>query len=154
MTGLPVTDARGDTLVSLRFGAERDLSVPMPLALVVVEVDERVLLVFDRRRERWELPGGMIEPGETPHRAAVRELAEETGIVVSGLRFAAVAGFVLRDPVRREYAAVYRAGFAVEPSVTPQEDEVSAIAWWHPGAPMLREQSELDAAIARLVSAR
>lgn len=30
----------------------------------------------------WELPGGKIEPGESPEAAAVRELQEEVGIVV------------------------------------------------------------------------
>jgi len=35
----------------------------------------------------WEFPGGEIEEGETPARAAVREVSEETGFVLSGLRY-------------------------------------------------------------------
>jgi 8-oxo-dGTP diphosphatase len=31
---------------------------------------------------RWELPGGTVEPGEPPERTAVREVAEETGLLV------------------------------------------------------------------------
>jgi 8-oxo-dGTP pyrophosphatase MutT (NUDIX family) len=34
--------------------------------------DGRLLLVFDRRRQSWELPAGRIEAGETARQAAQR----------------------------------------------------------------------------------
>lgn len=34
----------------------------------------------DRDYDAWQMPQGGIDPGETPHEAALRELGEETGV--------------------------------------------------------------------------
>src|SRR5215210_8680467 len=39
----------------------------------------RVLLVKPTYKDGWEIPGGYVERGESPHAAAVREVAEELG---------------------------------------------------------------------------
>ena len=48
----------------------------------VVRDDEgRALMIY--RNNRWDLPKGHLEPGESLDRCAVREVAEETGIEAS-----------------------------------------------------------------------
>ncbi|ATY16976.1 NUDIX hydrolase (plasmid) [Amycolatopsis sp. AA4] len=53
---------------------------PVSIKGVLVR-DGRVLLVRNERDE-WELPGGRIEPEETPEQCVAREIAEETGLRV------------------------------------------------------------------------
>jgi 8-oxo-dGTP pyrophosphatase MutT (NUDIX family) len=45
-----------------------------------------VLLVRRADDGRWAMPGGWVDPGETPEQAVVREVAEETGLLVSAPR--------------------------------------------------------------------
>lgn len=40
----------------------------------------RVLLVKPTYKDGWDIPGGYVEPGESPRAACIREVAEELGI--------------------------------------------------------------------------
>ncbi len=56
------------------------------IAAAVVTYNGKVLLVRRRISEgtlSWQFPAGAIEPGESSAEAAVRETAEEAGLVVS-----------------------------------------------------------------------
>ncbi|MFD3512889.1 NUDIX domain-containing protein [Streptomyces sp. NPDC058657] len=48
--------------------------------VLLFDEDDRVLLVDPTYKPGWEFPGGVVESGEAPARAGVREVAEETGI--------------------------------------------------------------------------
>jgi 8-oxo-dGTP pyrophosphatase MutT (NUDIX family) len=48
----------------------------------VVLRDDRVVLMSNPRGE-WELPGGKLEPDETPEGCVAREIAEELGLEVA-----------------------------------------------------------------------
>ena len=52
---------------------------------VIVDEDDRLLLAHwnEGRRGAWTMPGGGLEPGEEPERAARREVREETGYRVA-----------------------------------------------------------------------
>ena len=52
---------------------------PLTHSLIVARHRGKTLLVHDRYKNRWEVPGGRIEPGETPRECILREMKEETG---------------------------------------------------------------------------
>jgi 8-oxo-dGTP diphosphatase len=53
------------------------------VAGIVVDEAGRVLIVQRRDNARWEAPGGILERDETFEEGVVREVAEETGVLVA-----------------------------------------------------------------------
>ena len=52
-------------------------------AFAIILHSRYVLLVKARDKNNWQLPGGRLEPGETPAQAVIREVKEETGLRAS-----------------------------------------------------------------------
>lgn len=57
-------------------------------ACAAIVRDGKILMVYHAHDSRkfWTLPGGGVEPGETPEQAAVRETLEECGLAVKIIR--------------------------------------------------------------------
>lgn len=70
--------------------------------------DGKVLVVKSHYKPYWTLPGGVIDPGETPREGAIRETREEVGIMVNPDTVEFVAVIDRRSEVAESYQFIFR----------------------------------------------
>ena len=96
----------------------------------VLVTDEigRVLLLQPAYKATWEIPGGIVEGGESPRAAARRKVAEELGLEI-GLGRLLVVDWVAEDPPKTEgLMFVYDGGVldVADRSIRLQRSELNA----------------------------
>jgi 8-oxo-dGTP pyrophosphatase MutT (NUDIX family) len=64
--------------------------------VVLLDPDGRVLLAHATETSHWDVPKGHGEAGEAPHVTALREMVEETGMVIEPARLKDLGLFVYR----------------------------------------------------------
>ena len=57
------------------------------MIVVVVPIKDGKFLMVNNPKRGWEFPGGKVEEGESPYKAALRECYEEAGIIFKNLKF-------------------------------------------------------------------
>lgn len=107
-----------------------------------------------RHKGQWALPGGRLDPGETPVTAALRELSEEVKLELAA---DSVLGLLDDYPTRSGYLitpVVVWAGKAA--TMTPNPDEVETIHriafrdLFHPDSPEFVTIPESDRPVIRM----
>jgi ADP-ribose pyrophosphatase YjhB (NUDIX family) len=83
------TDAEPAYVLDL-FAQQKGYATPKVDARGAVFREEQVLLVLEREDQKWTLPGGWIDIGESPAEAVVREVYEESGYQTRPLKLAAI----------------------------------------------------------------
>ncbi len=109
---------------------------PIMAASVAVFRDGKVLVASRTKPPGdavFSLPGGVVEVGETLAEAALRELAEEVGVVAEIIGFAGHVEVIEREPdgrVKRHFVVNAFAGrwVAGEPTPGPEAGETFFIA--------------------------
>jgi ADP-ribose pyrophosphatase YjhB (NUDIX family) len=83
------------------------------------------------KRILWSLPKGHIEEGETPEQAAIREVAEETGITSSITKSLGVIDFWFMAGGKRIHKTVHHFMFTeTGGTLLAQESEVDEVSWF------------------------
>ncbi|MDH5019156.1 NUDIX domain-containing protein [Halobacterium rubrum] len=110
-------------------------------AVVAVVTDEagRVCLVRDTKRDKWTLPMGRVEPGESVKDAVRREVREEAGLVVAPdveltgvYTDPATQVFDTPDGRKQFLAYAFRCEW-VDGDPEPDGDETTAVEFFVPG---------------------
>lgn len=98
------------------------------IADAVIIENNKVLLVQQRKASAyglWGLPGGHIEPGETPKAAVLREIQEELGLRLQQC----VPLGVFRERVEEGTLEMHTFTGAISGAISIPEDELMAYEW-------------------------
>lgn len=123
-----------DYIQSLRTKVGHDLLLVTSVTIVVFDDAGCVLLARHHEGDVWVLPGGGIEPPESPADAAVREMWEETGLWVELVRVLGVYGgadflvtYINGDQVA--YQMMVFEGRVIGGTLRPDDREIKATAY-------------------------
>ena len=105
----------------------------MGAGLLCRDADDRVLLVQPTYKATWELPGGVVEAGESPAACAAREVREELGVELSVGRLLVVDWLPVRPP-KTEGVMMQFDGGVLDDAVTRRfrlpPEELAAWRWF------------------------
>ncbi len=108
---------------------------PRPLIGVgVIIVKEGCLLLLKRQAVHgagtWSTPGGHLEFGESPIDCAVREVREETGVLIGNVRFLAITNDLFAESGKHYITIWMRAEYKSGTPAVNAPYEMSTVDWF------------------------
>ena len=107
-------------------------TVTADCVVITHEAEPGVLLIKrggEPFKDCWAIPGGFMEMNEATEQCAVRELKEETNIVISDLHQIGVYSKVDRDPRGRTISVAYLA-ITDKTQIAVGQDDATEVKWW------------------------
>ena len=103
-------------------------------------------LMVRHARRSWEMPGGKVNPGESPEAAAIREFHEETGYDVGSLAVIEA----------EDKGLVYKGIVGEKLPIVPDSREIAEVAFFRElpeklSFPLVEYRRMLDAALKRQI---
>lgn len=99
-------------------------------AHVIIEKNKKILLTLRQDIPVWVIPGGRIEGGESPEKAASREIAEEVGYKIKIV--ALVGEYLIPGSINKKYLYV---GKIIGGKKIKNNSEVRDTGWFNPDSP-------------------
>ena len=133
-----MTDEKGNIFLEfIRTEEEQvdlaSLDAPLTHSLIVVKCQEAFLFMYNKWRNSWELPGGVIEKGETARQCVIRELFEETNQKIGIVEFKGLMKFRLQPsyhgPERTEYGALFSGELDALDAFIENDEAITITLW-------------------------
>lgn len=114
-------------------GKRRELDASFGIVPILMTDSGPHFLLIQHHAGHWAFPKGHPEGEETPIQTACREFEEETGVqgeyrVEPAVSFVEQYHFTRHGRIVRK-TVQYFPGWVTNPKVSPQEEEISNIAW-------------------------
>lgn len=99
--------------------------------LLIRDAAGRVLMVKPTYKDGWDIPGGYVEPDESPAQAAAREVGEELGLKISPGKLL-VVDWAPHPAEGDKLLFVFDGGTRTDddPQPAPDGDEIAEAKYW------------------------